>query len=76
MPKKLLYSLRDLKKCLGKTEVDFSQKPKTSILESEKFDFSDFFVLKVPRSKNSKFSKLHSGMPRPSQRATSSSEGL
>ena len=38
-----MYSLRDLKKCFDFTEVDFRQKLKTSILESEKFEFFIFF---------------------------------
>ena len=38
-----MYSLRDLKKCFDLTEVDFRQKLKTSILESEKFEFLNFF---------------------------------
>ena len=41
-PPNFLHSLRDLKKCLGKTEVDFGQKLEISILISKKFGFFIF----------------------------------
>ena len=65
MPKKLLLVLRDPKKCLGLTEVDFRQKLEISIIGSKKFDFFDFSPLTVKNLKKQFFKNRKAAYPGP-----------
>ena len=73
---KLDSSKTGIKKFLVRFWTNLGPKRGSLIITRKTWIFVDFSPLQVLNFKKSNFSNHHSGMPRPSQRATSRSEGL